>query len=477
MENGKLPPQAIEFEQVVLGAMLLEKDALIEVVDFLKPFYFYKEQHALVFSSILRLYKKNEPIDILTVTQDLKRAGDLDTVGGAFYVSSLTNRIGSSANIAKHALLIVEKYMQREIIRFSTENIKLAYEDSTDVFELQESILKGFTDLIDVGQSKSFDTIETLGDEFISDLIDKKNGTRKPSISNGIKEIDTYGGNNKSDLIVVAGRPGMGKTAYVVKVLRSCAIDNKIPCGIFSLEMTSQQLLLRIASAECGVDSEDLRKGQVTDSEVKLINNRLIEIKKTPLYIDDTGTINIDTLCIKAKKMKRLYGIQQLVIDYLGYIKTKEKFNNKTDSIGSITNRLKALAKELDIPIILLCQLNREADKRPINSRMPILSDLRDSGEIEQDADQVVFLFRPQYYNDCPNDGRGNYFLESENGRTDVTNKAYVSFAKNRHGKLGTEIIGFKKEFTEFYSLTEQKEAFYNAYNESKLEQNNDFLN
>lgn len=470
-EITKIPPQAPELEEAVLGSILLESDCINQIIHILKPNHFYNPKHQLIYKAISYLLKNNIPIDLLTVVQELKRNNELDKVGGAMYVSSLTNRIASTANVETHTMIVLEKYLHRKIISLTSTTLELAYSETTNIFELQEKVLKDFTNLIDTNENKAFDTIETLGDDFVKDLLDKKNGVKKPSISNGIKEIDAYGGNNKSDLIIVAGRPGMGKTAYMVKVLRACAIDKNIPCGVFSLEMTSQQLLLRIASAECLIDSEDLRRGNVTDNDVNKINNRLIEIKKTPLYIDDTGAINIDTLCIKAKKMKRLYNIEQLVIDYLGYIKTTEKFSNKTDSIGSITNRLKALAKELDIPVILLCQLNREVDKRPINNRMPILSDLRDSGEIEQDADQVIFLFRPQYYHDCPNDGHGKYFLNTDNGTIDVTDRAIISYAKNRHGKLGSETIGFKKEYTEFFSLKESLAEL------APLETNNDFLN
>lgn len=446
--GGRTPPQATDLEEAILGGIILEKEALLLVIDVIKPEAFYKDQNGRIFSAIVNLYKRSEPVDLLTVVQELKKTNELDIVGGAFYISSLTNRIGSSANIEYHARIVTEKYLQRELIRISTDIIKSAYSPEIDVFELQESAIKSIVDINNIiGGQKKFDTILTLSDKFIEDLIDKKNGKIKPSIPNGIIEIDNYGGNNNSDLIIIGARPGMGKTAFVIKTIRTCGIDLNKPVGVFSLEMSSNQLLTRIVSAECQIDGEKLRSGSVSNDELLKLNNRLLELKNSKIYIDDTPRIDIEVLCSKAKKMKRLYDIEELVIDYLGLITTKEYRGDKTNSTGYISNRLKALAKELDIPVVVLSQLNREVDKRPVKDRIPALSDLRSTGDVEQDADQIYFLFRPEYY--------GLSYFMIGNEEINVIGKCLVIVAKNRHGNIGAELVGFKKEYTEFYSLKE----------------------
>lgn len=446
-EIGKIQPQAVELEEAVLGAVILERDAYYSVNNILKQDHFYKEQNQLIWKAITTLSNEKTPIDALTISQQLKKTNELEIVGGGYYVMSLTNNIATSANIVTHARIVVQQYIKREIIRLSTLAIANGYEDSTDCFELMESIRKELNILEnDVISDKDFDTIEKIGDDFLKELEEKRSGLTPPMITSGLREILGFA---NSDSILVAARPGMGKTAFLLRCVRE-NLKNNINQGVFTLEMTSKQLLLRIASAECEIDSENLRDGKLTNEEMNKLHLRINELKKSKLYIDSTASIDIDILCNKARKMKRDYNIQILFIDYLGLITTTKYEGQKTNEVGYVSRKLKQLAKELDIPILPLVQLSRKIEDRKPEDRMPRLSDLRDSGDLEQDADQVIFLFRPQYY------GMQSFFIGGN--EIDVRGKAFIEYAKNRHGSTLTAMVNFIGKYTDFRSNSEFSE-------------------
>lgn len=455
----------IIIENAVLGAIIYESYAFDLVNGDLKWYCFKEEKNQLIYKAICSLKEQKIAIDYLTISNELKKQGCYEAVGGMIYVTSLTDKIASAANIEYHARIIIQQYLERKIMEICQYGLIKLSDRGFDVFDVFDELkIKLDNSISDVSGNKSFETIDTLAASFLQEINDKKNNIIPPAITYGLIEVDKYGGANNSDLIYVGARPGMGKTAFVVKALRNCVFELKKPAGIFSIEMKATQLLTRIASAECQINGESIRTGAISDYEINQIHKRVSELKKAPLYIDDK-TKDIEMLCSKARKMKREHKIEELVIDYLGLI-TAKGFRDKNSEITFISAKLKSLAKELDIPVICLAQLSRNIEERKLEERFPRLSDLRDSGSIEQDADQVIFLFRPDYY------GVDRFFL---NGQEIYTRgKCFVSYAKNRHGVVETKLVGFRGEFTEFYNLPEsmpqQKEITF----ENKLTDKDD---
>lgn len=425
----KLQPQAVDLEESVLGAMLLEKEALVTVIDILSPAAFYKEQNGRVFGAILNLFNRSEPVDILTITQELKRTGELEFVGGAYYVSSLTNRIASSANVEFHARIVAQKYLQRELIRISTETIKTAYEDSTDVFELLDQTTKNIFEILDNNVRKQHDKMSTLIGKAIEEI--EHAGKQKDGllgVPSGFISLDRItGGWQKSDLIILAARPGMGKTAMVVSMAKNAAIEFNKPVAIFSLEMSSVQLVKRFISNETEISQDKILKGKLDNSEFIQLNERIKKLATAPLYIDDTPALSIFELRAKARRLKENQKIELIVIDYLQLMSSgnDSRSGNREQEISHISRSLKGLAKELDIPIIALSQLSRQVETRASSNKRPQLSDLRESGAIEQDADMVMFLYRPEYYG-----------IEVDENNNSTRGIAEVIIAKNRHGAL-----------------------------------------
>jgi len=472
-EIGKLPPQAIELEEAVLGAMLLEREALSTVIDILSAEAFYKDQNGRVFEAMVALFNKSEPVDILTVTQELKRSGELEIVGGAYYVSALTNRIASSANIEFHARIVAQKYLQRELIRLSTETIKVAYEDSTDVFELLDETTKNIFEILDSNVRKQHDKMSTLIGKALAEI--EASANQKDGLSgvpSGFTAMDRItGGWQKSDLLILAARPGMGKTAFVVSMAKNAAVDFNKPVAIFSLEMSSIQLVKRLISSETEIPQDKILKGNLENHEFVQLNERIKKLAVAPLYIDDTPALSIFELRAKARRLKENQKVELIIIDYLqlmsGGIDGKGG-GNREQEISYISRGLKSLAKELEIPIIALSQLSRQVENRPGGSKRPQLSDLRESGAIEQDADMVMFIYRPEYYG-----------LEVDENNEPTKGKAEVIIAKNRHGALETVKLRFIGQFAKFADLdyTEGQNPIYTQNNTNALEQNNDFLN
>jgi replicative DNA helicase len=451
-EHGKIPPQAIELEQLVLGAMMLESDAVNKTIDVLKPDMFYKDAHFKIFSAIHDLFNESEPIDIQTVVNKLKSEGVLDIVGGAYYVSSLTANVASSANIEYHARIIAQKYIQRELIRISSDIIREAFEDTTDVFNLLD---RAESNLFEVAQNnlrKSAADMVSVIKEAIENIEDaSKNEGNISGIPSGFHKLDHItAGWQPSDLIILAARPGMGKTAFVLSLAKNIALDFKHPIAVFSLEMSAVQLVTRLISAEAEIPSDKLRKGNLEDSEWTQLNKGVQALTDAKIFIDDTPGLSIFELRAKSRRLVMQHGIKMIIIDYLQLMTHENGSGNREQEISTISRSLKALAKELSVPIITLSQLNRSVEQRG-GAKRPQLADLRESGAIEQDADMVCFLYRPAYYQ-----------LEEEYGEGDEKYTELI-IAKHRNGALDTVKLNFINTFAKFEPRMDETSDFFNA--------------
>jgi replicative DNA helicase len=443
LEHGKIPPQAIDLEEAVLGAIMLEQNALTSVIDILKPEVFYRDANQVIFSAILRLFGKSEPVDILTVTNALKNSGELELVGGAYYITQLTNRVASSANIEFHARILLEKYIQRSLITLSSEVIRDAFEDTTDVFDLLDKAERHLFEISETNFRRDYDTMQQLVREAIHDIQKaREHEGNLRGVPSGYTSLDRItAGWQKSDLIIIAARPGMGKTAFALSMARNIAVDFKRPVAVFSLEMSSVQLVTRLISAESRLPADKLKKGTLQNYEWEQLNVKISDLVDAPLLIDDTPALSIFELRAKARRLKAQYNVELIVIDYIQLMSTgNDNRTNREQEISTISRNLKSLAKELDIPIITLSQLNRSVETRG-GSKKPILSDLRESGAIEQDADMVLFIYRPEYYK----------IDEDEKGPT--SGMADILIAKHRNGALAEVRMRFIHQFARFEEL------------------------
>ncbi len=434
MVFGKVPPQAKELEEAVLGAIMLEKSAFDTVIEILKPDCFYGEANQRIFKAMISLAQKTLPIDLLTVVEELKIKEELDLVGGPYYVSKLTNAVVSSANIEAHSRIVLQKFIQRELIRISGEIIGDAYEDSTDVFDLLDDAESKLFEITNNHLRKNFDDINTVLVKTIQRIEDMRNRDEDiTGVASGFPSLDklTYGW-QPTDLIVLAARPSVGKTAFALNLARSAALSPTKPTAVafFSLEMSAGQLVQRILSAESEIWLEKISRGKLEEHEMKQLYKRGIErLSNAPIFIDDTAALNIFELRAKCRRLKNKHNVGLIIIDYLQLMSGAgdSKNGNREQEISRISRDLKGLAKELQVPIIALSQLSREVEKRKEGAKIPQLSDLRESGAIEQDADMVMFLYRPEYY-----DITANEMGESNKGET------YVKIAKHRNGSLDT---------------------------------------
>jgi replicative DNA helicase len=434
MVYGKVPPQAKELEEAVLGAIMLEKSAFDTVIEILKPECFYLDSHQRIYKAMQGLAIKSLPIDLLTVVEELKFREELEVVGGPYYITKLTNAVVSSANIDAHSRIILQKFIQRELIRISGEIIGDAYEDSIDVFDMLDDAEGKLFEITNNHLRKNFDSIDTVLVKTIQRIEDMRNRQEDiTGVPTGFKSLDkiTYGWQN-TDLIVLAARPSVGKTAFALNLARSAALDKQKPTavGFFSLEMSSGQLVQRILSAESEIWLEKIARGKLEEHEMKQLYKKGIEaLSKAPIFIDDTAALNIFELRAKCRRLKNKHNIGLIIIDYLQLMSGagENRNGNREQEISKISRDLKGLAKELQVPIIALSQLSREVEKRKEGNKIPQLSDLRESGAIEQDADLVMFMYRPEYY-----DITANEFGESNKGET------YVKIAKHRNGSLDT---------------------------------------
>lgn len=447
--EGKLPPQALEFENAVLGAIMLESECFNEVSEMLVAESFYKEAHARIYQAIVRLSKKYHPIDIKTVVQELKASKELDIVGGAYYVAQLTNSVASSANAVFHARILQQQFIKREIIRISSKAVNESYEESADVFELVGNIEKGLTEINKAFQVGKVKTMANLWNE-ISErnlvLLQNKGISGVPC---GYESIDRIiGGWQKSDLVILAARPAMGKTSLAINFARNASITFNKAGLLFSLEMSALQIGIRAFSLEANVATSNFSRKGVEIEQMILIEKDCTQLINSNLFIDDTAAISLQEVRSKARKYKREKNIEYIIVDYLQLMTgDKGSKGNREQEISSISRGLKGLAKELEIPIIALSQLSRATESRGGDKR-PQLSDLRESGAIEQDADIVMFVHRPEYY------GVTEYpEVIEETGDKSAVGIAEIIISKHRNGATGTEYLKWIGYLTKFESL------------------------
>ena len=453
LQQGKLPPQAIDLEEAVLGAMLIDKKGVDEVIDLLQPDVFYKSSHQYIFKSILNLFKDSQPIDLLTVSEDLKKNEKLESIGGDYYLVQLTQKISSSAHIEFHARIILQKFIQRSLIRISNEIIESAYKESIDVFDLLDEAESKLYDIAQGNIKKSSDTAQNLVMLAKKKIEEIANKDGLSGISTGFEKLDTLtSGWQASDLIIVAARPGMGKTALTLSMARNISVTKNIPVAFFSLEMSSVQLITRLISAETGLSSEKLRTGRLADHEWKQLNVKVGDLEKAPLYIDDTPSLSIFDLRAKARRLASQHKIKLIIVDYLQLMTAgnNNKLGNREQEISTISRNLKSLSKELDIPIIALSQLSRAVETRG-GTKRPQLSDLRESGAIEQDADIVSFIYRPEYYGIDEWDDEHN---------SPATGQAEFIVAKHRNGGLDNIKMRFIGHLGKFEDLQPEESPF-----------------
>jgi replicative DNA helicase len=443
---GKMPPQALDLEEAVLGALMLEKDALTTVVDILKKESFYRDAHAIIYEAIIDLFNNSEPVDMLTVSNQLRKTGKLELAGGAYFITELTTKVQSAANIEFHARIISEMAIKRELIKIATEIQSEAFEDTTDVFSLLDKTEQHLFEVSESNIRKNFSDMKSLMREAYAELEAKKqHKDGLTGVPSGFTDLDRLtSGWQKSDLVIIAARPAMGKTAFVLSALRNAAVEFGKPAAIFSLEMSSVQLVNRLISSEAELESEKIKKGNLTDYEWEQLTHKSARLVEAPIFIDDTPALSILELRAKCRRLKAQHDIQLIIIDYLQLMSgdsSKGAGGNREQEIASISRALKKIAKELSVPVIALSQLSRAVETRGGDKR-PQLSDLRESGSIEQDADMVMFLYRPEYYgitvdeDGMPNQGVGE-----------------VIIAKHRNGSLDTVRLKFIGKYTKFCDL------------------------
>jgi replicative DNA helicase len=446
IELGKIPPQAIDLEEAVLGAIMLEKDAILEVIDILSPECFYKEEHQKIFQAVLNLSSSNKAIDILTVTEELKKTKVLDEVGGPLYITQLTSRVASAAHLEYHARIVAQKHIQRELIRVSSEIQSKAFEDSMDVNDLLDFSEAELFNITQGNIKKESQKLNVLIKEAIAQIEEaSKRADSLYGIPSGFTKLDRLtNGWQKSDLVIIAARPSMGKTALVLSMARNMAVEHNRSVAIFSLEMASLQLVNRLIVAETELPSHRIRNGKLAEFEWQQLDYKIKKLVEASIYIDDTPAISIFELRAKCRRLKRQHNIDIVIIDYLQLMSgTSDTKFSREQEVSAISRALKSLAKELDIPVIALSQLNRSVEIRGGNKR-PQLSDLRESGAIEQDADMVIFIHRPEVYG----------FNQDEEGNS-MIGMAEIILAKHRNGPIGDVQLKFTKELAKFTDLEE----------------------
>ena len=446
LEKGKIPPQAIDLEAVVLGAMLIDKKGVDEVIDILHKDVFYVEAHQHIFEAVFQLFQEAQPIDLLTVSNKLKTNEKLDVVGGDYYLIELTRKVGSSAHIEFHARIILQKFVQRSLIKISTEIIEDSYADNKDVFDLLDEAEAKLYEVTQGNLKKSVETAQDLVIQAKQKIEEISNKDGLSGIPSGYDKLDKLtSGWQPSDLVIIAARPGMGKTALTLSMARNIAVNTNIPVAFFSLEMSSVQLITRLISSETGLTSEKLRTGKLEKHEWEQLNVKAKSLESAPLYIDDTPSLSIFDLRAKARRLASQHKIKLIIIDYLQLMTagSSQKGGNREQEISTISRNLKALAKELDIPVIALSQLSRAVETRG-GSKRPLLSDLRESGAIEQDADIVSFIYRPEYY-------KIDEWDDEDQSPTD--GQAELIIAKHRNGGLENIRLKFIGELGRFENL------------------------
>ena len=447
INGGNMPPQAVELEESVLGALMLDANALNTAIELLHEEYFYKPEHQVIFRAIHKLFEQNQPVDMLTVTNQLRQSGELEAAGGAYHITELTSHVVSAAHIEYYSRVLSEKYISRELIRISTETITNAYDETTDVVDLLDKTEGRLMDINDKNFKTDFHPIGDLvyaATEQINEASDRPDGLA--GIPSGFLELDRLtAGFHPGTLIILAARPAMGKTAFALSMARNIAIDFKKPVAFFSLEMTGVELAMRLISGEAQIPGDKLKKGELQPYERVQLEQRTQVLNDAKIYIDDTPQLTIYELRAKCRRLKQHHDIQMVFIDYLQLMSAgsdaMNRNGNREQEISTISRQLKALSKELGIPVLAMSQLSRAVETRG-GTKKPMLSDLRESGAIEQDADIVMFIYRPEYYK----------IDEDEKGST--AGMADIIIAKHRSGGVGEVRLRFIGKYARFENPT-----------------------
>jgi replicative DNA helicase len=443
VQLDKLPPQNLEAEQSILGAVLIDNDALPKALEILDPEDFYKLSHRKIFNAMSDLFEKNEAIDLITLTDCLKKKDDLETVGGVSYLSSLVNMTPTAANIKYHSHIVRERALLRGLLRSANEIAGKVYEESLDAEDLVDFAERSIFDISDKRIKASFVTLkEVIKDSFemIERLYDKKESVT--GVPSGFKDLDDLTtGFQKGDLVVIGGRPSMGKTAFSLNVAQYVGLEMKEPVAIFSLEMSKEQLALRMLCSEAKVNSNSIRKGFIKKEDWHKLTSAASNLTSAPIFIDDSSAITVLELRAKARRLKMEHGLSLIIVDYLQLMKGKGSFERREQEISDISRSLKALAKELGVPVIAVSQLNRSVESR--KPPKPMLADLRESGAIEQDADVILFLYRDEVYNKDNPANKG---------------KAEVDIAKQRNGPAGVTVhLAYISSCTRFMNMADRE--------------------
>lgn len=458
--TGKLPPRDTELEEVVLGACMLEKDAYMTVCDILVSDSFYDPVNKKIFEAITTLGLNQKPIDMMTVTEQLRRDGTLEEVGGAVHIAELTARVYSSANLEFHAGIVAQKYLARRLINFAADVEKKAYDESNDIEELLQETESRLFDISQNQLKREVTQVDPVINQALEQIQNAANNESGLSgLKTGYRDLDkmTSGWQN-SDLIIIAARPAMGKTAFVLSMAKNMAVDFNIPTAIFTLEMSNVQLMKRMISNVASLEGEKIKSGQLSRDEEDRLNSRIRTIYGAPLYLDETPGLSISELRTKARRLVREKDVKLIMIDYLQLMNAAGmKLGSREQEVSTISRSLKALAKELNIPIIALSQLNRSTESR--EDKRPVLSDLRESGAIEQDADIVCFIHRPEYYTRAAQDGEGN----------NIKGLAYLIVAKHRSGGVGDVKLHFVSKFAKFENWEEGYEVMQETLAENTV--------
>lgn len=440
--NGKVPPQALDLEEAVLGALMLDQIALSNTIETLHVEFFYKPEHQSIFRAIFKLFEQSQPVDMMTVIDRLRQDGELEAAGGAYYVAQLTNKVVSAAHIEYYVRVLSEKFIERELIRISTETITASYDETTDVVDLLDKTEQHLMDINDKNFRADYHDMRSLVGQATEQIkAAQENKGNCAGLPTGFLELDrNTAGFQPGTLIILAARPAMGKTAFALTMARNMAVDFKKPIAFFSLEMTAVELTMRLISSEAEIPGEDLKKGdRIQPWQMEQILTKTQTLNEAPIYIDDTPGLTIFELRAKCRRLKQKYDIQMVFIDYLQLMTAggDSKNGNREQEISTISRQLKALSKELNIPVLALSQLSRAVETRG-GTKKPQLSDLRESGAIEQDADIVMFIYRPDYYG-ITDDSKG-----STQGMADII------LAKHRSGSTGEVRLRFVNKYVRF---------------------------
>ena len=445
MDNtyGHLQPQALEVEKAVLGALMIDKDAYAVVCETLRPESFYEPRNQMVYQAIMELSIAERPVDILTVTEQLAKDGHLEEVGGPGYVTELSSRVASSANIEYHANIVAQKSLSRQLIQYASMIETKAFDETIDVDELMQEAEGSLFELSQRNMKKDYTAIDPVIAQAVKTIQNAaKNTDGLTGVSTGYYKLDDItSGWQASDLVIIAGRPAMGKTSFALSMAKNIAADLRVPMAFFSLEMSNVQLVNRLISNACEIQGSKILNGQLQRDEWDRLDKRINNLLGAPLYIDDTPGLSVFELTTKARRLVREHGVKLIMIDYLQLMNANGmRFSSRQEEVSTISRSLKSLAKDLNIPILALSQLNRGVESREgLEGKRPQLSDLRESGAIEQDADMVIFVHRPEYY----------HIYQDDNGR-DLHGMAQIIIAKHRKGATGDVLLTFRGEYTRF---------------------------